>query len=93
MEKLNQTQLEAMIAKLQAENKALKERGTHFTCKVSQKGAVSVYGLGRWPVTLYRSQMERFLENAELIRKFMAEHKSELKDKPAKADEPEPKGE
>lgn len=43
------------LAKMQADNTA------KLTCKLSAKGAVSVYGLGKWPVTLYLSQWERFL--------------------------------
>jgi len=51
-------------------------------CKVSAKGAVSVYGLQRMPVTLYMEQWSRLLEFGEEIRKFMAAHDSELKRKP-----------
>ncbi len=50
-------------------------------CKVSQKGAVSVYGLQRMPVTLYVEQWERLLAYADEIRAFVAEHDSELKRK------------
>lgn len=52
-------------------------------CKVSQKGAVSVYGLQRMPVTLYADQWERLLNFAEQIREFIAQHESELKRKTA----------
>jgi hypothetical protein len=67
--------LEAMIAELatlKAQNAELiaanapKEK--HLTCKVSAKGAVSIYGLGRWPVTLYRSQAERLFSDVEVKR-------------------------
>jgi len=55
-------------------------RGSLY-CKVSQKGAVSVYGLQRMPVTLYLEQWERLLNFGDEIRKFLAEHDSELKRK------------
>jgi hypothetical protein len=50
-------------------------------CKVSEKGAISVYGLQRMPVTLYLEQWQRLLDFAEEIRRFMKEHDSELKRK------------
>lgn len=53
---------------------------------VSLKGAVSVYGLGRFPVTLYREQMARLLADAKDIAKFMADNANKLKVKPAKED-------
>jgi len=54
-------------------------------CKVSTKGAMSVYGLQRMPVTLYVEQWERLLDFSDELRKFMQEHNAELKRKPAKA--------
>jgi len=60
---------------LLAENE--QKRGTLY-CKVSQKGALSVYGLQRMPVTLYVEQWERLLDFADEIRSFAEEHKSEL---------------
>lgn len=56
------------------------KRGTLY-CKVSEKGAISVYGLQRMPVTLYVEQWERLLDFADEIRKFMKEHDAELKRK------------
>ncbi len=53
------------------------QRGSLY-CKVSQKGAISVYGLQRMPVTLYVEQWERLLDFGDDIRKFMQEHGSEL---------------
>jgi hypothetical protein len=50
-------------------------------CKVSQKGAISVYGLQRMPVTLYVEQWQRLLDFGDDIRKFAAEHERELKRK------------
>ena len=60
--------VQALIASLQA--KAVAPRS--LTLKVSEKGAVSLYGMGRFPVTLYGSQWERLLDNAEAIRAFLA---------------------
>ncbi len=53
------------------------KRGTLY-CKVSQKGALSVYGLQRMPVTLYVGQWERLLDFSNEIRQFAKEHESEL---------------
>ena len=55
-------------------------RGTLY-CKVSPKGAISVYGLQRMPVTLYAEQWERLLDFADQVRAFAAEHADELKRK------------
>ena len=60
--------------------KAMREKGG-LTLKVSQKGALSLYGLGRFPVTLYKEQWEKILTYTETIRTFMDEHKQELKTK------------
>jgi hypothetical protein len=49
--------------------------------KVSEKGAVSVYGLGRFPVTLYQEQWLKLLDMADDIRGFIREHESQLKKK------------
>ena len=56
------------------------KRGTLY-CKVSQKGAVSVYGLQRMPVTLYVEQWERLLGFGDDVRTFLKDHDSELKRK------------
>ncbi len=56
------------------------KRGTLY-CKVSQKGAISVYGLQRMPVTLYVEQWERLLGFGDTIRGFLKDHDSELKRK------------
>lgn len=52
--------------------------GGALHCKVSEKGALSVYGLQRMPVTLYLSQWERLLDFADAIRQFIKEHRSEF---------------
>ena len=56
------------------------KRGSLY-CKVSQKGAISVYGLQRMPVTLYVEQWQRLLDYGDEIRQFASEHSSELKRK------------
>jgi hypothetical protein len=73
-----QTELE----RLRAENEALKRRSTKgVTLKVSEKGGVSVYGLGRFPVTLYKEQWSKLLDMADDIRAFIVENDSKLKTK------------
>jgi hypothetical protein len=59
--------------------------GGKLTCKVSEKGGVSVYGFGRFPVTLYAEQWERVYaaDTAKLVREFIAENRSKLKVKGA----------
>jgi hypothetical protein len=70
------------LERLKAENAALKARGSRgVSLKVSEKGGVSVYGLGRFPVTLYKEQWTKLLELAGEIRAFIAEHEAELKAK------------
>ncbi len=49
--------------------------------QVSQKGAVSLYGMGRFPVTLYKEQWLKVIAHMEIIRQFISEHESELKTK------------
>jgi hypothetical protein len=62
--------------------KSEREQRGSLSCKVSEKGGVSVYGLQRMPVTLYIEQWEKLLGFADEIRQFMKEHDSELKRKP-----------
>jgi hypothetical protein len=69
-------ELKARIAELEKQA-AHKAGGLEF--KVSEKGAVSVYGLGRFPVTLYYEQWVRLLEVAQALRDFLEEHKGRLK--------------
>jgi hypothetical protein len=69
-------ELKARIAEL--EKTQGRKRG-ELDFKVSEKGGVSVYGLGRFPVTLYYEQWIRLLDQAEQIRGFMEENKSRLK--------------
>ena len=60
---------------------AKKPKGPAGGLKVSEKGALSVYGLGRFPVTLYKEQWKRLLEQSDEIKAFIAAHDSELKTK------------
>jgi hypothetical protein len=79
MTDINIDSLKAEMDALRAENEALKERSNgQITLKVSAKGAVSVYGLQRFPVTLYANQFERLLEAAPQIRDFISDNGSEL---------------
>lgn len=74
--------LKAELERLKAENEALKKtRKTagSMTFKVSEKGAVSVYGLGRFPVTLYKEQWDKLLAASDQIKAFMEENHSQLK--------------
>lgn len=67
------------IAQLEAQLAAAKaaSRGK-LTLKVSKAGGVSVYGMGKWPVTLYSQQWERLLDHADQIRAFIAANAGEL---------------
>ena len=73
-------EMQAEIERLRAENEALKRpaRG-QMSLKVSEKGGLSVYGLGRFPVTLYREQWEKLLGMADQIRQFIRENDRQLK--------------
>ena len=75
--------LKAELERLRAENERLKSRQTRgVSLKISEKGGVSVYGLGRFPVTLYKEQWTRLLAMADDIRTFIAENEDKLKAKP-----------
>jgi hypothetical protein len=74
--------IKAELERLREENERLKQRTTRATTmKVSEKGAVSVYGLGRFPVTLYKEQWAKLLDMADDIRAFIRENESRLKSK------------
>ena len=77
--------IQAELERLRAENTALKTRSsTGLSLKVSAKGGVSVYGLGRFPVTLYTEQWEKLLAITDDIRTFMQENDAQLKTKDEK---------
>ena len=78
----SEQELKSEIERLRAENEALKKpaRGRVYL-KVSEKGGLSVYGMGRFPVTLYREQWEKLFSMAEEIREFIRENDQGLKKK------------
>ena len=71
-------ELRAKVAELEKQVQGGRKRGS-IDFKVSEKGGVSVYGLGRFPVTLYYEQWIRLLDHADQIKTFMEENKSRLK--------------
>ena len=74
--------LKAELDRLRAENDRLKNRQTRgVSLKVSEKGGVSVYGLGRFPVTLYKEQWTKLLDMADEIRAFIKDNDARLKTK------------
>ena len=77
---------EAKLARLEAENQALKEqidrrKPGELRLKISEKGGLSVYGLGRFPVTLYKEQWTRLLDHTDELKQFLQDHNHELKAK------------
>jgi hypothetical protein len=74
--------LKAELERLKAENERLKSQRGRVSLKVSEKGGVSVYGLGRFPVTLYKEQWTKLLAMADEIKAFIKEHDADLKAKP-----------
>jgi hypothetical protein len=77
---------EQKLARLEAENKALKEqmeerKPGQLRLKIGEKGGLSVYGLGRFPVTLYKEQWIRLLDHAEEIKSFLKANDQQLKAK------------
>ena len=76
---------EQKMARLEAENKALREqverKPGQLRLKVSEKGALSVYGLGRFPVTLYKEQWTRLLDHTDEIKSFIKDNDQQLKAK------------
>lgn len=76
--------LKAEVERLRAEVEALKKPGRgQISIRVSEKGAVSVYGMGRFPVTLYKEQWERLLAAADQIKSFIKDNDHLLKKKEA----------
>jgi predicted component of type VI protein secretion system len=79
---MGEEDIKAELERLKAENAALKARGAKgVSMKVSEKGAVSIYGLGRFPVTLYQEQWAKLLDMADDIRAFIKENEPRLKKK------------
>jgi len=70
-------ELKAKLAEL--EKQVAGKRSGNLDFRVSEKGAVSVYGMGRFPVTLYYEQWNKLLDRADDLRTFLEENKSKLK--------------
>lgn len=80
-------ELMAQLAELKKQNEELAaaaaaRASATFTVKLSDKGGLSVYGLGRFPVTLYKAQWLRLIANIQMVADFIKAHSSELKDAP-----------
>lgn len=79
---MNELEMQAELERLRAENAKLKNKNAAgLSLKVSEKGAVSLYGLGRFPVTLYKEQWLRILASAPEIETFIRENEAKLKTK------------
>ena len=78
----NEEEMKQELERLRAENQALKKTSSKgISLKVSEKGGLSVYGLGRFPVTLYKEQWNKLLDMAEDIRSFLKANDARLKSK------------
>jgi hypothetical protein len=78
----DQDDMKAEMERLRAENDALKKTSAKgLSMKVSEKGGLSVYGLGRFPVTLYKEQWNKLLDMSDDIRAFIKANDSTLKTK------------
>ena len=74
--------MQAELARLRAENERLKKSGSRaLGMKVSEKGALSIYGMGRFPVTLYKEQWLKLLAMGEEIKAFIEANNESLKTK------------
>ena len=79
---MSEEELKTELERLRNENAALKKgASTGVRMKVSEKGAVSIYGMGRFPVTLYKEQWLKLLDMAADIRAFIAANEAQLKAK------------
>jgi hypothetical protein len=75
-------EMQAELERLRAENEGLKARKTQERrLQVSQKGAVSLYGIRRFPITFYADEWDIILGMADEVRTFISEHDTELKRK------------
>lgn len=77
-------EMQQELERLRAENEKLKQGSRaagELTFKVSEKGAVSVYGLGRFPVTLYQEQWDKLLGQIDALRAFIEGNRDRLKKK------------
>ncbi len=80
---MSDADLKAELERLKAENESLKKskRPGTLSMKVSEKGALSIYGMGRFPVTLYKEQWTKLLSIADDIKKFIDDNDRALKTK------------
>jgi hypothetical protein len=79
---MNEDEMKKELERLKAENESLKKRTSKgVSMKVSEKGGLSVYGLGRFPVTLYKEQWTKLLDMADDIRAFIKDNDAQLKAK------------
>lgn len=79
---MSDEELKSELERLRAENAALKKgAATGITMKVSEKGGLSIYGMGRFPITLYQEQWLKLLDMADAIRAFIAANAGQLKAK------------
>lgn len=80
---MSEENLKAELERLKAENESLKKgkKSGALSLKVSAKGALSVYGMGRFPVTLYKEQWQKLLAITDQIETFIEAHDDELKAK------------
>ena len=79
---MSEEELKTELERLRSENAALKKgASTGIRLKVSEKGAVSIYGMGRFPVTLYKEQWLKLLDMSGDIRAFIAANETQLKAK------------
>ena len=79
---MSDQEMQAELERLRAENERLRSQRTRsVSLKVSEKGGVSVYGLGRFPVTLYKEQWTKLLAMADEIRAFIKDNEAALKTK------------
>jgi len=79
---MSDEEMKAELERLRKENAALKKGASSgLRLKVSEKGAVSVYGLGRFPVTLYKEQWLKLLDMSDDVRAFIAANEAQLKAK------------
>jgi hypothetical protein len=79
---MSEDDAQAELERLRKENERLRRTASRgVTLKVSEKGGLSVYGLGRFPVTLYKEQWLKLLDMADELRAFITENAGAIKSK------------